>query len=89
MDDVLVIGSDGLSDLVTPDEIMEIVSRDRPEITCQSLVDLANERGGVDNITVIVLKINKARSNNGKIKSLITRVAEGFSSMTSKQKREE
>ncbi len=89
MDDTLVISSDGLSDLVTPEEIMEIVSRDRPEITCQSLVDLANERGGLDNTTVIVLKVNKARSNNGKIKSLITRVTEAFSRMTSKQKSEE
>lgn len=89
MDDVLVISSDGLSDLVTPEEILEVVSRDRPEITCRSLVDLANARGGLDNITVIVLKINKARSNDGKIKSLITWVVKGFNSLTSKQKSEE
>jgi protein phosphatase len=55
--DVITISSDGLSDKVSPDEILNVVERERPEIACQTLVDLANMRGGNDNITVIVLTV--------------------------------
>lgn len=55
--DIFVISSDGLTDLVEPDEIRQVVLKDEVAVSCQALVDLANERGGVDNITVIVLKI--------------------------------
>lgn len=58
--DVVVICSDGLSDKVAPEEILDIiVEKERPDKTCRSLVDLANERGGEDNVTVIVLKVKK------------------------------
>jgi protein phosphatase len=53
--DHIVLCSDGLSELVSEDEILlEIQSSSRPEIVCEELVDLANQRGGEDNITVIV-----------------------------------
>ncbi len=55
--DVLVISSDGLSNKVTPEEILEIAGNKPPRKACAALVDLANERGGDDNITVIVLKV--------------------------------
>lgn len=58
-DDILVIASDGLSDKVSPEEIQDVVSIQHPDKACRLLVDLANERGGDDNITVIVLKIKK------------------------------
>lgn len=56
-EDIFVISSDGLSDKVEPEEIMGVVVSKPPEAACRSLVDLANQRGGEDNITVIVLKI--------------------------------
>ncbi len=57
--DVLVLCSDGLSGVVSPDEILEIVSRDHdPAVSCEGLVELANSRGGPDNITVIVARLN-------------------------------
>ena len=56
--DIVVICSDGLSDKVTPEEIMKITLRNPPSKAGMMLVDLANERGGEDNITLIVLKIN-------------------------------
>ncbi|MFC1815518.1 PP2C family protein-serine/threonine phosphatase [Thermodesulfobacteriota bacterium] len=59
--DTLVISSDGLSDKVSPEKILDIVTKERPEKACQALVDLANERGGEDNVTVIVLKVKKHR----------------------------
>jgi protein phosphatase len=55
--DILVICSDGLSDKAFPEEICEIVEKNAPEDSCRKLVDMANERGGDDNITVIVLKL--------------------------------
>jgi protein phosphatase len=54
-DDKLVLCSDGLSELVSEDEMLvEVQSSNRPEIVCNELVNLANQRGGEDNITVIV-----------------------------------
>ncbi len=58
--DIVVVGSDGLSDKVTPGEILEIVADARPDKACRRLVDLANERGGDDNITVIVARVAAA-----------------------------
>jgi len=55
--DVLIISSDGLSNKVPPEEILEVVKKSRVDEACQELVDLANERGGDDNITVVIVKI--------------------------------
>ncbi len=55
--DALVICSDGLSGVVSSEEIAESVSRGNDlETTCAELIALANERGGPDNITVIVAR---------------------------------
>jgi PPM family protein phosphatase len=52
--DTLIICSDGLSGLVRRVEIPAMV-RAHPELAdlCSALIDLANERGGPDNITVV------------------------------------
>lgn len=58
--DVLLLSSDGLTDLVTDPEILDIVRRRLPSGTaavCQELVGLANSRGGHDNVTVLVLAL--------------------------------
>ena len=53
--DRLVFCSDGLSELVSDDEILyAVMSSDTPEIACDQLVNMANQKGGHDNITVIV-----------------------------------
>jgi len=57
--DSLVICSDGLSNKIPPTEIREMVqSFDDLTEACRSLVDKANERGGEDNITVIVARFD-------------------------------
>jgi protein phosphatase len=66
-DDILVISSDGLNDKVSPEEILERVYNDGPDMACQKLVDLANDRGGDDNITVIVLKVKLVKNSPHRI----------------------
>jgi protein phosphatase len=66
-DDILVISSDGLTDKATPEEILELVDNQRSDLACKKLVDLANARGGEDNITAIVLRIKSDAKNNRSI----------------------
>jgi protein phosphatase len=54
--DALVVCCDGLSNLVDDPEILELVSTTAPDETPGRLVALANDRGGDDNITVIVIR---------------------------------
>lgn len=54
-DDILIMCSDGLSNLVTQDTIYEKASKNIEQAP-KELVELANDRGGYDNITVIVIK---------------------------------
>ena len=62
--DVFILCSDGLSDLVQPAEILEIVSGNSPAQAAGRLVDMANARGGHDNITALVLRTKtSARAN--------------------------
>ena len=57
--DAVVVCSDGLSGLVTKDEIADIVTSNRDlAAACAALVDLANERGGHDNITAVVARMD-------------------------------
>ncbi len=56
--DVLLLCSDGLTDLVWNDEILEIVrSKSNLKEASRALVDLANERGGHDNITIVLISV--------------------------------
>jgi protein phosphatase len=56
-DDRLVICCDGLSNLVEDHEILQAVENLPVEESPIRLVALANERGGDDNITVIVIRV--------------------------------
>ncbi len=61
--DVFVMCSDGLSNLVQENEILEHVrshAGDKIEDLPRRLVDLANERGGDDNVTVLIVRIDEA-----------------------------
>ena len=57
---VIVLCSDGLSNLVGADEIFHVVTENDPEGACSQLVRLARERGGPDNITVQVARLRAA-----------------------------
>jgi serine/threonine protein phosphatase PrpC len=54
-DDILLLCTDGLYNMLSHEMIQEILSSNPlAESACRKLVDLANENGGKDNITVIV-----------------------------------
>lgn len=55
--DTYLLCSDGLSDLVSDENMLAIVnSAESLEQACVMLVDLANQRGGIDNITVALAR---------------------------------
>jgi protein phosphatase len=54
---IIVICSDGLHGLVGEDEIVTYVRRLRPVDAVDALVQLANDRGGPDNISVVVARV--------------------------------
>ena len=57
--DRFVLCSDGLVDEITDDAITEILTEhaDDPQAAAQALVDAANDAGGRDNITVVVVDV--------------------------------
>ena len=57
--DVLLLCSDGLSGKVGGEEMLRIVEKHSPTNACKELVNLANERGGNDNITVTVIRVDQ------------------------------
>lgn len=63
-EDVFLLATDGLTDLVSSGEILQLtrcsLDVDGPQRACDDLVALANERGGHDNITVQVVRVLSA-----------------------------
>lgn len=56
--DEILLCTDGLTNMLTDSEILEIVTKiEDPQVACDTLIENANNRGGEDNITVIVGKI--------------------------------
>jgi protein phosphatase len=57
--DLLLLCSDGLSGLVSPDELAALAAAHEDEAAlCEALVAQANARGGHDNITVVVARFH-------------------------------
>ena len=55
--DVYLLCSDGLTGMVPEEEILRVVAESPSlEAACQQLIDAANERGGLDNVTAILVK---------------------------------
>lgn len=58
--DSILLCSDGLSGILDDEEIAAVVARESPEAAVETLIRLANERGGPDNITVQLLALAAA-----------------------------
>ncbi|MEL6150482.1 MAG: SpoIIE family protein phosphatase [Chloroflexota bacterium] len=55
--ETLLLCSDGLWELIEDEELAEITrAAPDPQAACDTLVTLANERGGNDNISVIIVE---------------------------------
>ena len=55
--DTLLLCSDGLSKHIeSVDELGKVISSNTPAAAAQQLVDIANSRGGLDNVTALVLR---------------------------------
>jgi serine/threonine protein phosphatase PrpC len=59
MDDIYLLCSDGLSDMVEDEEIRLtlITLRNNPSLTVQQLVQAANDNGGRDNISAMLIRV--------------------------------
>jgi serine/threonine protein phosphatase PrpC len=66
-DCIFVLCTDGLSNHVSEDEVQSLVLAKPPGEACDALVQLANERGGHDNITVQVIHTAAAQRGVKKI----------------------
>ncbi len=55
--DVVLVCSDGLTDMVTDSEIAHLIGNNSPRQAVQRLITAANRSGGVDNISVIIAKM--------------------------------
>ncbi|KKE78326.1 Stp1/IreP family PP2C-type Ser/Thr phosphatase [Oceanobacillus caeni] len=52
----ILLATDGLTDKILDEELFEIINKhDDIHLACQELIDLANNRGGEDNISLILL----------------------------------
>jgi serine/threonine protein phosphatase PrpC len=61
MGDVYILCSDGLSGMVKDEEIAEVTTRERDlDAACERLISMANQNGGLDNITVVAIRIEAA-----------------------------
>jgi serine/threonine protein phosphatase PrpC len=56
--DRLLLCSDGLTGMIDDDQIREVLgANEDPQAACDALVDAANEAGGQDNVTAVVIDV--------------------------------
>src|SRR5439155_26188550 len=60
--DLFILCSDGVHGMVEEAELLSAVAREGSDLqqACDTLVDLANARGGRDNSTIIILRCDSA-----------------------------
>lgn len=59
-DDMYLLCSDGVTDMLTDEEICRIIDdKMAPDVLARALTDAALDRGGVDNITVLLLRLTE------------------------------
>ena len=55
-DDTILMTTDGLTNLVSKEALLKTVNNENIELVPKKLVEQANNNGGYDNITVIIIK---------------------------------
>ncbi|SDP90054.1 protein phosphatase 2C domain-containing protein [Phyllobacterium sp. OV277] len=64
--DTFILCSDGLTAHLSALEIQDIILSQEPETACNSLINSALERGGSDNVTVVVVNYRVAPAHDGR-----------------------
>jgi len=64
--DIVMLCSDGLTDLVSDNEIRDVIQDNLLEKVPDMLIEKANNRGGHDNTTVVLMKVPKMRQHTRK-----------------------
>jgi protein phosphatase len=72
--DVFLLCSDGLSDMVSDVDILELVDKNRGDLehAVRSLVQFANSEGGEDNITAVAFRISASGESEPAIEDTVT-----------------
>jgi protein phosphatase len=70
--DRLILCTDGLTDLVKDPELCDILNTSSLELGLTQLINLANQRGGHDNITVLIMEIPKPAYVSNKKRKILT-----------------
>lgn len=55
--DIFLLASDGLTKVVDRIEIGDVLMRQNPAQSCQTLLDLTLERGAPDNVSIVVVRV--------------------------------
>jgi protein phosphatase len=58
--DIFLLCSDGLTEMVGDRDISQILAGSVPRNAVRKLIDAANDQGGVDNITAVVVQVLEA-----------------------------
>ena len=70
--DVYLLCSDGLNDMLLDADIAEVLGNgEPPDAKTRRLVDLATQRGGRDNVSVIVVKALEPPKKSGMMAKLL------------------
>ncbi len=57
--DQILLCTDGLTNMLAENKILEIITKEEnPQVACDTLIENANNKGGEDNITVIIGRID-------------------------------
>lgn len=73
-DDLYLLCSDGLTDLLSNDEIADVLSSPfTVEEKVRLLIVLAKKKGGYDNITCVCVEVKQVREENSQMKNVIGR----------------
>lgn len=66
--DKILLCTDGLTSMVDDPEIERILNEpDDPQTICQNLVEAANEKGGHDNITALIIEVDDIPDQKSKL----------------------
>jgi protein phosphatase len=78
--DRLLLCTDGLTNMLCDEDIARIIlhCEDDPQKACEKLVDAAKKRGGLDNITVILVYCKKQERQVGLLESAVLYIVSGL-----------